>query len=224
MHRQSVPSSRAATMGAAAAVAVLLVMGPLAARAADAASLSGAQLLGRLRAGGCVLVMRHAQSPFAVPDARTAKADNPHRERQLDEKGEADARAFGAALRALHIPIGPIYSSPTYRARETVRLAGIGKPKIVEQLAEGTHGMSGAAERTQTEWLHRAVSKSPPAASNTLIVTHTPNIVGAFGSSAAGIKAGESLVFEPDRAAGARLLGRITVEDLQQLARERAGQ
>ncbi|HXS27805.1 MAG TPA: histidine phosphatase family protein [Steroidobacteraceae bacterium] len=224
MFRQSVFSSRAATIAAAAAAAVIFVMGPLATRAADAASLSAAQIVERLRAGGCVLVMRHAQSPFAVPDARTAKTDNPHRERQLDEKGEADARAFGAALRALRIRIGPIYSSPAYRARETVRLAGIGEPKIVEQLSESRHGMSGAAERPQTEWLHRAVSKSPPAGSNTLIVTHTPNIVGAFGNSAAGIKAGESLVFEPDRATGTRLLGRITVEDLQQLARERAGQ
>src|SRR5690348_5600175 len=111
-----------------ASVACLAMTAMPSVSSAGAAPLSGAELIERLRAGGCVLVVRHARSPQTAPDARTAKADNPHRERQLDQAGEADARALGSALRALHVPIGPIYSSPTYRARETVRLAGLGEP------------------------------------------------------------------------------------------------
>lgn len=196
---------------------------PLSPPVLPTAPLSGPELIERLRAGGCVLVMRHAQSPNAVPDARTAKPDNPGRERQLDETGEADARAFGTALRALHIPIGPIYSSPTYRARETVRLARLGEPQIIEQLAESQHGMSGTAERSQVEWLREAAARPPAPHTNALVVTHTPNIVGAFGDRARGVQAGESLVFEPRRGKGASLLGRITVEEWQRLAGELAG-
>ena len=196
---------------------------PAGAAPLSAVPLSGAQLIERLRAGGCVLVMRHARSPDAVPDAGAANPDNPHRERQLDAAGEADARAWGEAVRALHVPIGPVYSSPTYRARETVRLAGLGKPRIIEQLAESKRGMSGSAEHSQIEWLREAVRQRPPAHRNALIVTHTPNIVGAFGSGASGLRAGESLVFEPRGPRGARLLGRITVEEWQKLAKELAG-
>ena len=158
-----------------------------------------------------------------MPAANTANADNPHHERQLDTAGEADARAFGAAVRALHVAIGPIYSSPTYRARETLRLAGVGEPQIIEQLAESERGMSGAAERSRIEWLRQAVARSPAAGSNALIVTHTPNIVGAFGSGASGIAPGESLIFESRRDGSTRLLGRITVDEWQKLAGQLGG-
>lgn len=185
------------------------------------APLSGAELIGHLRSGGCVLVMRHARSPGALPEAHAAKADNHHRERQLDEAGEADARAFGAAVRALRIPIGAIYSSPTYRARETVRLGGLGEPQAIEQLAESKRGMSAAAEHSQVDWLREAITRAPPAHSNVLIVTHAPNIVGAFGDRAKDVQAGESLVFEPRPGAGPRLLGRITIDEWRKLAGSR---
>lgn len=196
---------------------------PLSPPVLPAGSLSGPQLIERLRTGGCVLVMRHAQSPDGAPDERSARPDNPGRERQLNEAGETAARDFGNAVRALQIPIGPIYSSPTYRARETVRLARLGEPQIIEQLAESKHGMSGAAERSQIEWLREAAARRPPAHSNALVVTHTPNIVGAFGKQAMGVEAGESLVFEPLRGGRSSLLGRITIEQWQKLAGELAG-
>ena len=223
MHRQSIPFHRIAMLAAECATVAFLGTAPFSAQSEDTAPLSGPQIMERLRAGGCVLVMRHARSPQAAPAASTANADNPHRERQLDAAGEADARALGAAVRALHVAIRPIYSSPTYRARQTVQLAQLGEPQIIEQLAESERGMSGAAQHSQVEWLRQAVAQSPPAGSNTLVVTHTPNIVGAFGSRASGIAPGESLVFEPRQGGGTRLLGRITVHEWQTLAGQLGG-
>ena len=176
-------------------------------------------LLQQLRHGGYVLVMRHAQSPETPPGAQTAEADNVQRERQLSEAGKASARALGAALRALRIPLGPIYSSPTYRALQTVRFAGLASPQPIALLAEGPRGMAGDAGRAQVRWLQRAVAQTPPVGSNTLIVTHTPNIVGAF-PTVADIHATEMLVFRPDRG-HARLVERLTVEQWQQLAARR---
>jgi len=210
-------------LAAECATVVFFATASFSAQSADTAPLSGPQIMERLRAGGCVLVMRHARSPQAVPASSTANADNPHHERQLDTAGEADARALGAAMRALHVAIGPIYSSPTYRARETVRLAQLGEPQIIEQLAESERGMSGAAARSQVVWLRQAVARPPAAGSNTLVVTHTPNIVGAFGSSASGIAPGEALVFEPRQDGGTRLLGRITVDEWRTLAGQLGG-
>lgn len=173
-------------------------------------SLAPQALARRLRAGGYVLVMRHAHSPLEPPSA--AEPGNSQHERQLDAAGKASARALGAALHALGIPIGPVYSSPTFRARETIKLAGLPSPTLVSQLAEGAHGMGSSAEESHAAWLREAVDRFPPIGSNTLVVTHTPNIVGAFGPRVANIQGNEMLVFVPESGRRARLLGRITVE------------
>src|SRR5690348_17151496 len=91
-------------------------------------ALSGEALVRALQRGGYILVVRHASSPREAPDAATANADNVNRERQLDQNGRATATAMGAALRALHIPIGEVLTSPTYRAWETARLAELPDP------------------------------------------------------------------------------------------------
>ncbi|MGH8261403.1 MAG: histidine phosphatase family protein [Steroidobacteraceae bacterium] len=194
---------------------------PMAAASAASAgrAIDARQLARRLRAGGYVIVMRHASAPRTGADASAAEPDNPRHERQLDAAGKASARALGAALHALRIPIGPIYSSPTYRALETVRLAHLGMPQVVPQLAEGNAGMSGAADASQIEWLRHAVNHPPQPGSNSLIVTHTPNIVGAFGRGVSNIRAAEMLIFRPRPRAPADLVGRMTVGEWRALAR-----
>jgi len=219
MRQRRLPESRAPLRALA-----LIVLGTAASAGAPAPvseSLSAMQLLEPLRAGGCVLVMRHADAPFQAPDAREAEPDNPQRERQLDAQGKAHALALGEALRGLRVSIGPIYSSPAYRARETVRLSGLATPILVDALAEGAQGMASGAEAARTRWLERAVDRSPARGRNTLIVTHTPNIAGAFGAAAAHIAPAEMLVFKPVRRGRAHLLGRLTVADWKALAGER---
>jgi phosphohistidine phosphatase SixA len=178
----------------------------------QSASLAPEALAQGLRAGGYVLVVRHAHSPFQVPSAGEAEPGNPGRERQLDAEGKAAARALGAALRSMHIPIGRIYSSPAFRARETIELAGLASAMIVPQLAEGAHGMASSAEESHAVWLRQAVDRAPDARTNTLLVTHAPNILGAFGRGiAGGIEGNQILVFQPRAGRPARFVGRLTV-------------
>src|ERR1700693_5989458 len=99
---------------------LLLLPMLLAVGTAHGDALSGQDLLTALRAGGYVILMRHASSPPTPPDAAKANADNLQHERQLDDAGRSSARAMGEALRHLHIPLGAVLSSPTYRALETV--------------------------------------------------------------------------------------------------------
>src|SRR5829696_547247 len=98
---------------------------------------SGDALIASLKQGGYVLVMRHASSPRDVPDKATANADNPDMERQLDEAGRTGSKAMGTALRNIKIPVGDVLSSPTYRARETVRLAQLPNPQLRGELGDG---------------------------------------------------------------------------------------
>ena len=165
------------------------------------------RLIARLRHGGFVILMRHANSPRALPDAGTADPANPGRERQLDATGLADARAFGEGLRRHHIPLGPVYVSPTFRARETLREARIAEfaPRDFLDIREGHATEDGAA-------LAALLATPPPPRRNSLIVTHFPNVSGQFPDAARGMGEGDMLILSP-RDGHAHLAGAMTIAD-----------
>ncbi len=178
---------------------------------AQAQSLSGASLVQALRQGGYVIVMRHASSPKQAPGKGTANADNVNLERQLDEEGRKTATAMGEAFRNLKIPVGQVLSSPTYRALETVRYAKFGQAQTFAELSNDARGMSGGTQ-AQADWLKKRVTQFPKG-SNTIIVTHMPNVSRAFPDSAAGLGDGEALIFGPDGKGGAAMLARVKIEE-----------
>jgi phosphohistidine phosphatase SixA len=177
--------------------------------AASAQDTSDAQLVEALRRGGLVIVMRHASSPREQPDAATANPDNTTRERQLDRTGRDTATAMGAALRALKIPVGAVLTSPTYRARETVKYIGLSNPTAATELGDGGQSMAGASE-AQAAWLRTRAATRPAAGTNTLIVTHSPNLTSAFPAWGA-VADGESVVVRPD-GTSFEIVGRIPIE------------
>jgi len=172
--------------------------------------LQGDVLVRALRQGGYVVVMRHASSPREAPDKQTANADNGNLERQLDETGRATAIAMGKALRELKIPIGEVLSSPTYRALETVRFAQLGNPQTYAELGDNGQSMQGGTEE-QALWLRKKAAEFPKG-TNTIVVTHLPNIAGAFPQYS-GLVDGETLVFGTDGKSGTRLVARIKIKE-----------
>src|SRR5436190_823715 len=138
-----------------------------------AQALAGDALVKALRQGGYVIVMRHASSPRQVPDKQTANPDNVNLERQLDETGRATAVAMGDALRDLKIPVGDVLTSPTYRARETVRLAKLLNPKTTPELGDGGQSMQ-PVTGLPSDWLKKRVTEFAPG-TITFLVTHMPN-------------------------------------------------
>jgi phosphohistidine phosphatase SixA len=187
--------------------------------------LADAPLVKALRQGGYVLVMRHARSPTGLPDKTAVDPENVTGERQLDETGRNTARAMGEAIKTLRIPIADVQSSPTYRALETVRLASLGIAKPMGQLnAGGQNMMQTGADEVRSAWLKRRVAESPPAGSNTVIVTHAPNMLGAFGSSASDLSDGETLVFRPDGKGAAALVARVKIEKWPHLTERKHAQ
>jgi len=183
----------------------------LLAGAVHAQSLHGEALVKALRQGGYVIVMRHASSPREVPGKQSANADNVNHERQLDAEGRASAIAMGKALHDLKIPIGDVLTSPTYRALETIRYAKLGDPKPFAELGDNGQSMQGGTQ-AQAAWLQKRVTQFP-AGVNTVLVTHFPNLTGAFPQMTAGVADGEALVFGPDGKGGAALVARIKIEE-----------
>jgi phosphohistidine phosphatase SixA len=84
--------------------------------------LAGAALLAALRRGGYIIYFRHASTDFGQNDDRMTGYEDCARQRNLTDAGRAEARAIGAAIRALGIPIGPVLASPFCRTRETAEL------------------------------------------------------------------------------------------------------
>lgn len=177
-------------------------------------SASAEALVTSLREGGYVLVMRHARSPREAPDQQTANADNLKLERQLDEEGRTGAAAMGKALRDLKIPIGNVLTSPTYRALETVRLAQLANPQSYVELGDSGQSMQGVSD-AQAAWLRERVTHVPTG-TNTIVVTHMPNIAQAFPSWDA-VADGEVVVVGPDGRGGTRQVGRIKIEEWPRL-------
>jgi hypothetical protein len=122
--------------------------------------------------------MRHAHAPDAPPAPAAADRANTARERQLDARGRRSAVALGPALAALRIPVGEVWSSPTYRTRETARLAGLPSPRLAPELGDGGRSMQ-AVGAAQGAWLRRAVATAPRAGTDTFVVTQMPNIAAA---------------------------------------------
>ena len=178
---------------------------------AHAQALHGEALVKALRQGGYVIVMRHTSSPREAPDKKAANSDNVKIERQLDEEGRTTATAMGKALRELKIPVGSVLSSPTYRALETVRYAQLGNPQTYPELGDNGQSMQGGTA-AQAAWLQKRVTQFPTG-TNTIIVTHFPNMTGAFPKLAAGVEDGEALVFGSDGKGGAALVARIKIEE-----------
>ena len=74
------------------------------------------------RAPGSVVVLRHSFAPggFDPPDARI---DDCSTQRNLDERGRAQARRIGDAFRQNAVAVGTVLSSPRCRCLDTARLA-----------------------------------------------------------------------------------------------------
>jgi phosphohistidine phosphatase SixA len=186
--------------------------------AANAASLTGKDLTAALQRGGYVILMRHASSPATPPDSAQANPDNLHHERQLDEAGRGSARAMGEAFHNLRIPVGQVLSSPTYRALETARLAALGTAHPYPELGDAGQSMSADPTGTRGAWLRSQVAQTPKVGTNTLIITHAPNIREAYPTEGADLAEGEALVFRSDGQGRASLVARVKIEDWPRLA------
>ena len=84
--------------------------------------LKGTTLVAALRGGGYVLYFRHAATDFGQNDDRMTGYEDCATQRNLIDKGRADARAIGAAVRRLAIPADDVLASPFCRTMETAQL------------------------------------------------------------------------------------------------------
>ncbi len=176
-------------------------------------AVSAESILQALRAGGHVIVIRHGATHADPSDTDPLNTDNVAKQRQLNDKGRADAAALGDVLKAAGIPIGKVSSSRFYRAIETARLIGGREPITTADVTEGGQVVSPNENNRRAQALRTMVSTMPDPGTNTLIVSHKPNVIDAFGKGWFEIKEGEGSIFKPDGAGKYTLVGRLQINE-----------
>ena len=178
--------------------------------AAAQAPPSAGDVLKLLRDGGYVVVFRHGATNADQADTDPLNLDVVAAQRQLSDKGRGDAKAVGDVFRDAGVPIGRSYSSRFHRAVETARLIGGKEPQATLDISEGGLVVTPNENNRRTLALRALVATVPDPGTNTLIVTHKPNILDAFGKDWFEVKEGEASIFKPE-SSGVVLVARVQI-------------
>jgi phosphohistidine phosphatase SixA len=158
-----------------------------------------------LRAGGHVALMRHADAPGGFGDPEGFRIDDCVTQRNLSEKGRADAARIGARLSSEGIAFAKILSSPWCRCVDTATLMNLG---AVEK--EATFG-NVVVLRDQRDALTtgaRVLIANWTGPANLLVVTHGANIQLLTGIQPAS---GEIVVVRSG-SGGVEAVGRLALD------------
>lgn len=165
--------------------------------AGGAQSRTPADFWARLREGGNVVLMRHAQTEPGVGDPPNFKLNECSTQRNLSAEGREQARRTGAAFQREGIRLDEVRSSAWCRCVDTAQLA-FGRHVVWEPI---NSFFGGQGERdAQTRQVLAAVRalRSP---ANWMLVTHQVNVTALTGEFLA---MGEVFVTRPN-ADGSRL-------------------
>jgi phosphohistidine phosphatase SixA len=185
--------------------------------AAPAARADDKDIAQALRAGGLVLVVRHGATFPDKADTDPLNFDNIAAQRNLNDKGKALAKAFGDAVRQAGIPIGKVYTSKYNRAYETAVIAGFQNVEKIVDLTEGGLIVTPNENNRRSEAFRNMLTVAPTDHTNTVLVTHQPNIVAALGKDWFDVKEGETSVFRPTDG-GYKLVARIQMDEWPRIA------
>jgi broad specificity phosphatase PhoE len=174
-----------------------------------------------LRAGGLVIVVRHGATFADQADTDPLNFENIAAQRNLNDKGKTLAKAFGDALRQGGIPVGEVYTSKYNRAYETAVIAGLKNIEKTADLTEGGLVVSPNENNRRIEAFHRMLGTAPKPGTNTILITHKPNIVDALGKDWFDVKEGEASLFRPENGSY-KLLARVQMDEWPRIAAEAA--
>jgi phosphohistidine phosphatase SixA len=169
------------------------------------------EIMKSLRSGGYVIVVRHGATHPDQADTDPLNLDNVAKQRQLNDKGRADAKAVGEVFQKAGIRIGKSYSSRFQRAVETARLIGGKDPQATLDITEGGQVVTPNENTRRAQALRALAGVTPDPGTNTLIVSHKPNIIDAFGKDWFEIREGEASIFKPDGSGKSTLIGKVQI-------------
>jgi broad specificity phosphatase PhoE len=153
---------------------------------------------------GAVIVLRHSYAPggFDPPDARLEDCST---QRNLDERGRAQASKIGEAFRDHRVEVGAVLSSPRCRCLDTARLA-FGRAQAWDVLQGALN--DDERRRRQVAEIRRRIAAQhdgPPL----VLVTHGSVVSDLTGL---GVQMGELVVLRRTDDGGHVVAGRLYVD------------
>jgi hypothetical protein len=174
--------------------------------------LQGRVLLAALRGGGYILYFRHTATDFGQSDEGMTGYEECATQRNLTEGGRAEARAIGAALDDLAIPIGDVLASPYCRTMETAQLM-FGRAKATPAVRGGPAQPESPERYAEL----RELFATPVTPGTNLVITSHGNPFRAV-TGGTYLAEGEAAVIEPRGTAGFRIVARVRGNEWKDLA------
>jgi phosphohistidine phosphatase SixA len=155
----------------------------------------GPEIVAKLKQGGYVIMLRHMATVHSPDSLYGVDLEDCTTQRILSEEGQQQARDLGEAFRKLDIQVGQVYVSPYCRTRETSKLAFGREGEISDTLSVWDE--LEVEEKTARGTEIRQMLDTPPTkpGTNTVLVTHTGNLLWSFGLDSR--PEGLSHVFKP---------------------------
>jgi phosphohistidine phosphatase SixA len=189
------------------------VIGIAAASMSANAQQSARAAFDELKQGGFVIIIRHGRTneSAALPrDEAPTDLATCSGQTMLTEAGQDQARAIGTAFRGADVPVGKVLASGLCRAMETGRLA-FGRVEASDALliesfvpVAGTPVPQPWPQRVEA--MKELVATAPEAGTNTVLITHFPNIRAMLGIQ---INFGDAAIVKPDGHGRIAVVGKI---------------
>ena len=193
------------------------VVAPVAAQSAEGSLADAKNIAEALKAGGYVILVRHGATFSNQADTDPFNLADTSKQRNLNDKGKALAKAFGEAIQAARVPVGGVYTSQFNRAYQTAVLAGFKNIERTADLSEGGLVVTPDENNRRAKALRDMLTKTPDRGMNTILITHKPNIIDALGKDWFDVKEGEASIFKPEDGKY-RLFVRVQMEDWPKIA------
>ena len=178
-------------------LAVILLFTP------NTASAEQSDLIARMKAGGHILMIRHALAP-GNGDPSEFKLGDCATQRNLDERGRMQSRNIGRWLRTNGIKSARVYSSQWCRCLETAALMEMGT--VTELSGLNSFYELPLNRESNLNALNKFISRQPVYGELIILVTHYVTIAAITNET---IASGESVLLELHEDAPYRVVGSL---------------
>ena len=162
-----------------------------------------AEMIESIKAGGHILMIRHALAP-GTGDPANFRIGDCSTQRNLDDRGREQARAIGNWLRSKGLTSARVYSSQWCRCLETAQLLEIGP--VAELPALNSFYELTQDREPNLKALRKFIAKQPSDGVLIILVTHLVTI-SAIANEA--VSSGEGVLLKLNKDAPYEMVGRL---------------
>ena len=161
------------------------------------------KVIERMKAGGHILMIRHALAP-GTGDPANFRIGDCSTQRNLDDRGREQAKAIGKWLRATGLTSARVYSSQWCRCLETAELLEMGP--VTELPALNSFYELAQNREPNLKALRKFIAEQPSDGTLIILVTHLVTISAIANE---GVSSGEGVLLELKKDAPYEVVGRL---------------